>query len=325
MTTDTLSSPRLKKVAITQRIEESERQLIVGETRQGRSALVEGKFISHRIGNDISIHGCDGLELQDSHVVSMAPASIIMTILINGELEFAYDDLEFHIGPNSLNRITLVNLAQPSSFRRKISKDNNVFKLNIMMNNQWVMSRISGDCTVSQFVAQHKNSLQLPLSDEFNNLVAQAFKLHKVETFLEKVALESIAMQIIELAFSHLESSEIESPKETQQSMNITSIEELICYIEANLSESLSIAELANRFAMSSSNLQRKFKQQVGLTINGYIRKRRLEVAKQHLEKGLVTITEAAYEAGYNHPANFTNAFKKEYGVPPFTISSANE
>ena len=44
---------------------------------------------------------------------------------------------------------------------------------------------------------------------------------------------------------------------------------------------------------MSASNLQRKFKQELGLTVNSYIRYRRLEIAKYHLEQGLMSVTEA--------------------------------
>ena len=72
---------------------------------------------------------------------------------------------------------------------------------------------------------------------------------------------------------------------------------------------------------MSISNLQRHFKQSYNLTINGYIRHRRLNIARQHLERGLVSITEAAYETGYQHPSNFTNAFKKAFGVPPHALA----
>ncbi|KQB08598.1 hypothetical protein XV94_13605 [Vibrio metoecus] len=43
----------------------------------------------------------------------------------------------------------------------------------------------------------------------------------------------------------------------------------------------------------------------------------RLQLARQQLERGLVSITEAAYEAGYLHPSNFTAAFKKAFGISP--------
>ena len=101
-------------------------------------------------------------------------------------------------------------------------------------------------------------------------------------------------------------------------------IEDIISYIEINLDQPLSLESIARRFSMSVSNLQRRFKQSYNLTINGYIRHRRLDIARLHLERGLVSITEAAYEAGYQHPSNFTNAFKKAFGVPPHELAKTS-
>ena len=91
----------------------------------------------------------------------------------------------------------------------------------------------------------------------------------------------------------------------------------MLGYIENNLSQPLCLEKIAQKFSMSISNLQRKFKQELGLTVKNYIRYRRLEIAKYHLEQGLISVTEASYEAGYHHPANFTHAFKKTFGHPP--------
>lgn len=88
-------------------------------------------------------------------------------------------------------------------------------------------------------------------------------------------------------------------------------MENIVSYIETHLEQELSLEHIAEVFSMSVSNLQRRFKQSLNMTVNGYIRYRRLEIARVHLERGLVSITEAAYEAGYHHPSNFTNAFKK--------------
>lgn len=88
-------------------------------------------------------------------------------------------------------------------------------------------------------------------------------------------------------------------------------------YIEANLDQALSVSHLAKFSAMSISSLQHKFKNSLGISVLSYIRRRRLNIAKQQLEAGLMSISEAAYNAGYRHPSNFTSAFKKAFGMPP--------
>ncbi|WP_171760935.1 AraC family transcriptional regulator [Vibrio sp. RE86] len=322
MAVATRQAGRIQKIAITQKIENSERQMIVGQTPHGRSALVEGKFISHSMDSEFSIHAAQCLELEDSNVISMAPASIIITVLLKGELDFGYDDLSFSIDGNKEGQVAIVNLSQPASFRRRIIKDNNVTKLNLMLSHHWLKKRISGQCSLSDFMSVHKNHLQLSVNQDVKQMVEKVLLFDKVESFSEQIAIESLSFQLIEALMGQIDLHKLPLTNKPSDTVDVTSIEDIVCFIEANLSESHSAQSLATRFAMSTSNLQRKFKLQLGITLNSYIRTRRLNVAKQHLQRGLVSVTEAAYEAGYNHPANFTNAFKKEFGVPPLDIVS---
>lgn len=324
MPTAELNTNRLRKVAITQKVEESEKQLIIGETKHGKAPLVEGQFLSYNVAQRVNMHGCRSIELQDSNVVSMAPSSVIITVLLEGKLRFSYDDLEFKLDSSQCGKVTLVNLNQPTNFRRQITKDNCVTKLNIMLNHDWINARTNGHCQLSQFTANHKNFLQFDVTPEIESLVTRAINLYQASSFVEKIALESIAFQIMESVFGRLDTEDFCTKETNRATGTPSSIEDIVCYIESHLGDPLSVDLVAEHFAMSSSNLQRKFKQQLGVTVSGFIRKRRLDVAKQHLERGLVTITEAAYEAGYNHPANFTNAFKKEYGIPPILIAAQN-
>src|SRR5690606_8791509 len=68
------------------------------------------------------------------------------------------------------------------------------------------------------------------------------------------------------------------------------------------------IAELGRRFGLSPSALQRQFRSAFGTSVNDYRRVMRLHQARTNLEQG-VSITEAAYQAGYSNAANFATAF----------------
>ena len=54
-----------------------------------------------------------------------------------------------------------------------------------------------------------------------------------------------------------------------------------------------------------------------GTTIFEYARNRRLEKGRAALENDGVSVTEAAFLAGYSSAANFATAFKRAFGVPP--------
>lgn len=88
-------------------------------------------------------------------------------------------------------------------------------------------------------------------------------------------------------------------------------------YILANLSENLTIEVIARESGASVSSVQRHFKQQFGMTVFEFIRRKRLEAARDALEGRGVTVAEAAWIAGYMSPSSFITAFKKAYGTCP--------
>ena len=64
-------------------------------------------------------------------------------------------------------------------------------------------------------------------------------------------------------------------------------IQKLLEYINDNISDSnLSVEELASQLKLSRSQLYRKIKAITGQTVNEFIRKIRLERAKQILDSG---------------------------------------
>lgn len=317
MTHNSAQSPRVQKVALTKHVEESEKQMIVSDNLKHKTPLVEGDFVSHRCSEFISLHGSHGNELVDYDVISTAPPSVIITILLKGKLRFSYDDLTFELCAENGCQMVMVNLTQPANFHRAVREGNSVIKLNIMIAQEWLTSRCDGSCTISEFIQSHKNHFNLAASNEIESLTRQLLHIRRNGDLASNLNFDSLTLQIMAAIFSTMNQLTPTKVPSTSTLDANTSIESMLNYIELHLSQSLSVKQLANQFAMSTSSLQRKFKQQLGLTVSGYIRQRRLDIAKQHLERGLVSITEAAYDAGYNHPANFTCAFKKSFGVPP--------
>jgi len=65
------------------------------------------------------------------------------------------------------------------------------------------------------------------------------------------------------------------------------------------------------------------FKQQIGETIFNYLQRLKMEHAKHLLEKTEESITEIAFEVGYEYSSNFTTAFRRHFGVTPKTARQA--
>ncbi|MES0868367.1 AraC family transcriptional regulator [Pseudovibrio sp. SCP19] len=88
-------------------------------------------------------------------------------------------------------------------------------------------------------------------------------------------------------------------------------------YLMEHLGEDLSIERISKETGLSKRSIQRHFKEKYNLTVSDFIRKQRLEKARQAINKGGITVAEAAYMAGYNSPSSFSNAFKRVYGSAP--------
>ncbi len=338
-----------KKIALTKKLEQTEKQIIVTQGQTKQTSLAEGKFLSYQYNDQIFVHGGRCVELVDSNIVSTAHSAILITILLEGKLTFGYDDLEFDLDANSGPQGVVVNLAKPANFRRSLIQGNKINKINILVKPQWVEPRLSDHCSSKSFLDSHKAFYNVKINADIIQLTNALTSQATPTNFQDKLVVETLTQQLLAKTLSQMpiqccqqctSDNDLTNTDSSDQSIALhnanlgenidkastpkafdAKIEDIISYIEINLDQQLSLESIASKFSMSISNLQRRFKQSYNLTINGYIRYRRLDIARQHLERGLVSITEAAYEAGYQHPSNFTSAFKKTFGVPPHELT----
>ena len=78
-----------------------------------------------------------------------------------------------------------------------------------------------------------------------------------------------------------------------------------------------SLPELAREANMSSSKLQKCFKQVIGSAIAEYALSEKMEWAKRLLSTRLYSVSEVGYEIGYTNLSHFTEAFHKHHKIKP--------
>ena len=100
----------------------------------------------------------------------------------------------------------------------------------------------------------------------------------------------------------------------------IESIGEAISYIEENITEELSIEDIAKHACISSFYFQKGFAMLCGFTVSEYIRKRRLSLAGNDLIQSDQKIIDIALKYGYDSPDSFTKAFIRFHGVTPTAV-----
>lgn len=98
----------------------------------------------------------------------------------------------------------------------------------------------------------------------------------------------------------------------------IKRINKILIYIDSNLSSDLSLEMLSELAYYSPFHLHRLFKAYTSETINSYITRKRIEkTASLLIHQKEITISELAFNYGFNSNSSFTRTFKKVYGVSP--------
>jgi len=88
-------------------------------------------------------------------------------------------------------------------------------------------------------------------------------------------------------------------------------------FIESNVTEKISIDELADKFAIGRRHFDRRFKKATNNTAGEYIQRVKIESAKKQLENTMKNVNEVMYDVGYSDAKTFRNLFKKITGLSP--------
>ncbi|MEM6700305.1 MAG: helix-turn-helix domain-containing protein, partial [Bacteroidota bacterium] len=89
-------------------------------------------------------------------------------------------------------------------------------------------------------------------------------------------------------------------------------------YLAAELGNpNLKATDVAKALGMSRSNLYAKLSAVTGMSFNIYLRTLRLQKAKELLQTTSLTVSEVAYQVGFNRLNYFSEQFTKQFGVSP--------
>lgn len=103
-----------------------------------------------------------------------------------------------------------------------------------------------------------------------------------------------------------------------RNNLQSTRINSVIHFIHSDISRDLSAAALAKVASYSEQHFHRVFKQQMGESVNNYVRKVRLETAANQLmftpDK---SVSEIILKCGFESVSSFGKIFKQRFGVSP--------
>ena len=103
-------------------------------------------------------------------------------------------------------------------------------------------------------------------------------------------------------------------PRRGAKKQNLQQIKE---YLDANYSQKITLDDLAERFYLNKFYLTRVFKEQFGVSVNGYLTQIRITHAKRQLRFTDASIEKIGQECGLCDANYFSRVFRKVEGVSP--------
>lgn len=103
-------------------------------------------------------------------------------------------------------------------------------------------------------------------------------------------------------------------------------LQKAILIIEENISNpDFGVGELCTGMCLSRPQLYRKINNIAGVTVTELIKEIRLKRAAQLIVQKPESISEVAYQVGFNDPKYFSKCFKQQFGLSPAHYAVANE
>lgn len=121
----------------------------------------------------------------------------------------------------------------------------------------------------------------------------------------------------------HIRQNEAQLAREQYRSDNQFAISATIEYINQNLGSALTIDQLARIAKMSKNSYLLWFKHFNGVSPYSYIQSKRILKAIDLLKQQKLTVTQIAFECGYNNTVSFNKAFKKVMGCTPSELKNS--
>lgn len=107
--------------------------------------------------------------------------------------------------------------------------------------------------------------------------------------------------------------------------MNYKLLNDMVDYIEDNLTEEISYKQLSKIVGISEYSLQRIFVFLTNVSLSEYIRRRRLSKAYEELKVTDIKIIDLAIKYGYDSSISFSRTFKKYFNITPSECRNTNK
>ncbi|NSL54538.1 AraC family transcriptional regulator [Uliginosibacterium aquaticum] len=279
--------------------------------------VLAGFYNHHQLRPGLQLKCTDLIELSEMSIDAQIGSSLHLIVLLEGRASGFYGQQEVSLGRQDRHQAEalLFNVTEPERFRRKTHPGSYERKISISVENSWLADSGLLDSELKPLCSSHLQLRRWTPSLRACAIVAEMLDDNEqCAPALRKLFLESRTIELLGEAFgqaSHLQTAH------TRVSRSTSRLQQLREWLDSGAANELSLSEIAKHAGINPYSLQQQFRAAYGVTIFGYLRRNRLERARHALEMGALSISEAAWQAGYGSAANFATAFRRCFGFSP--------
>lgn len=238
-----------------------------------------------------------------------------IVILISGQVTYFVEGKAYYLKPWDILLVGRYDIHRPV-----ISSELPYERIVIWIKNEFIENQKPGDDNLAACFshAEEENFHMVQLSPD-NQLMLRELMFH-LESSLNssEFAAPQLCTALFLQFFIYINRIFLRQ-KTIKDSANLRydkQIEEILRYINQNLTGNLSNERLAEQFYLSKYHLMHKFKKETGYTLHNYIEQKRLSSASDAIRKG-TPVMKAAKDSGFMDYSTFLRAFRKKYGMSP--------
>ena len=290
----------------------------------GRGALMDGRFLIWRSPSGVLVHANDGRELCDTNSTIDVPPRLNFMILFEGRLDFRFGGRSFQLDApagGTAPECAGMGTTRPEVLCRPLRAGRRLCKVGVTVGQDWLADRFrdgNGYREGYGILGCHLAHRRWAADPATVALARGLLDPPDYDPPLQRLHLESRAVELIGIALRALRHAPLPLTGDARPGRHdLRRLNRVLDFIEANLDRTPGLDETARVAGMSVSTLQRHFKRAFGESFLQYVRRRRLERARDALARNELTVGEAAYFAGYRHASNFVTAYRRAFGATP--------
>lgn len=288
-----------------------------------RQAVLHGNHRMTRLRPGLSVHTSDTVALQNMTTSIEQPPGITVFVFLSGQVDASIGNMQLDVGRADGDPVrgVMISRARPDRLVRYTRKGDRIRKVIVTASPDWIeecgFDNDGERETIHCFRDTHLSRFTWDASPALVSIAEQMLNPPLNGIYPANLYLESRALDMVGQAFAAFIGKTGAAAGGHLSPFDLRRLQSIEDNLATGAPKGQTIEQIARDSGVSASTMQRLFRAAHGMTATEYLRRHSLVQVRQMLERESITITEASRLAGYASAANFSTAFKREFGITP--------